>query len=294
MIWPNGCKENPCQAKRFFGMAYAAGISIKKGDGEMPVPNSPYLFQSAYFSIRWYGVLIALGMALALIIGLRQARRSGLNEEYLLDAVLLAIPSGVLGARIYYVLFHWDYYGSHANEIIRIWEGGLAIHGGIIAGIAAAYFYFRYRKTNIWPYLDLAMPCMALAQAIGRWGNWFNQEAFGSITTLPWGMLIAGEYRHPTFLYESIWDILLFAFLYAMLRERKQQPGVVTASYLILYSVGRFFIEQLRTDSEWLGPFKAAQVFSVVMIILGILILFWAKKRKPLALDAKERQDSLS
>ncbi|HZW48854.1 MAG TPA: prolipoprotein diacylglyceryl transferase [Bacillota bacterium] len=254
----------------------------------MPVPSSPYLFQSDYFSIRWYGVLIALGIAIALFVGLRQARRSGLNEEYMLDAVLLGIPIGVLGARIYYVLFHWDYYGIHLNEIIRIWEGGLAIHGGIIAGIVAAYFYFRYRKTNILPYLDLAMPCMALAQAIGRWGNWFNQEAFGSITTLPWGMLIDGEYRHPTFLYESIWDILLFVFLYALLRKKKQQNGVVTAWYLILYSVGRFWIEQLRTDSEWLGPFKAAQVFSVIMIILGILILLWVKKQKSLSLDAKQ------
>lgn len=245
----------------------------------MPVPSSPYFFQSPLLNIRWYGVLIGLGMLMAIWVGLRLIKRFGLNEDAMLDAVLWAVPSGILGARLYYVVFHWDYYGSRLSETFRIWEGGLAIHGGLFAGVLAAYLYFRIKKIDFWPYLDIAMPALALAQAIGRWGNYFNQEAYGSLTDLPWGMLIQGQKVHPTFLYESIWDLLLFFLLYRVLWRMKKPTGWATAFYMVLYSVGRFFIEAIRTDSEWFGPFKAAQVFSVMLIALGVVL--YVKKVKP-------------
>lgn len=248
----------------------------------MPVPSSPYLLQPPWISIRWYGFLIGIGMLMAIFVGLKLIKRAGLDEEAMLDAVLWAVPSGILGARLYYVLFHWDYYGTRLSEAIRIWEGGLAIHGGLFAGVLVAYLYFKRRKLDFWPYLDLAMPALALAQAIGRWGNWFNQEAFGSVTTLPWGMLIQGQLVHPTFLYESIWDLLLFVFLFRGLWSLKKPVGWATALYTILYSVGRFFIEGIRTDSEWMGPFRAAQVFSLLLIAVGFLIYFKKVKNAPL------------
>ena len=240
----------------------------------MPVPSSPYLLQTPWITIRWYGFLIGIGILMALYVGLKLIKRAGLDEETMLDAVLWAIPSGILGARLYYVLFHWDYYGTRLSEAVRIWEGGLAIHGGLFAGVLVAYLYFKKRKVDFWPYLDLAMPALALAQAIGRWGNWFNQEAYGSVTTLPWGMLIQGQLVHPTFLYESIWDLLLFVFLFRGLWSFKKPTGWATALYTIWYSVGRFFIEGIRTDSEWIGPFRAAQVFSLVLILLGLYIYY--------------------
>lgn len=245
----------------------------------MPVPSSPYFFQSPLINIRWYGVLIGLGMLMAIWVGLRLIKHFGLNEDAMLDAVLWAVPSGIVGARLYYVVFHWDYYGARLSETIRIWEGGLAIHGGLFAGVLAAYLYFRVKKIDFWPYLDIAMPALALAQAIGRWGNYFNQEAYGSLTDLPWGMLIQGQKVHPTFLYESIWDLLLFFLLYRVLWRMKKPTGWATAFYMVLYSVGRFFIEAIRTDSEWFGPFKAAQVFSVMLIALGVVL--YVKKVKP-------------
>lgn len=239
----------------------------------MPAPSSPFIIETTFLKIRWYGFLIGIGMLLAVLIGMRLIRRHKLDEEKMLDAVLWAIPSGIAGARLYYVLFNWPYYSKHLLEIVQINRGGLAIHGGLFAGVLAGYLYMRHQKVDFWPYLDIAAAVLPLAQGIGRWGNWFNLEAFGTPTDLPWGMLIDGVKVHPTFLYESILDLFLFAFLTKRLYKNKPKPGWATGVYLIVYSIGRFFIEALRTDSEWFGPFKAAQVFSVILVLVGIYIL---------------------
>lgn len=241
----------------------------------MPVPPSPYLIDTPFISIRWYGFLIGLGMLAAVFVGLRLIKKRGLNDELMLDAVLWAIPSGILGARLYYVVFHWYYYKLHPAEIMQIWKGGLAIHGALFAGILAGLICFRRVKTDIWSYLDIAAAVLPLAQGIGRWGNWFNLEAFGTVTDLPWGMLIDGQKVHPTFLYESIIDLALFFFLAAALYRGNKKDGWAFSLYLIVYSVGRFFIEGIRTDSEWFGPFRAAQVFSLALIAVGGVIYYY-------------------
>ena len=247
----------------------------------MPIPN-PVAFTVFGIEVRWYGVLIALGMVLATLLTYKRAPRHGLEPDRVLDFILICIPAGIIGARLYYVVFNWSMYEGDFLKIINLRLGGLAIHGGLIFGIAAAVILCAVWKIRPLNVMDLAVPGVALAQAIGRWGNYFNSEAHGGPTDLPWAVMVNGQTYHPTFLYESIWCFLLFLFLIYMDNHRRFE-GQIFLLYGILYSVERFFVEALRTDSLMIGPFKQAQVLSLSVIIvftIAYMILYkhWKKK----------------
>lgn len=241
------------------------------------MPN-PIAFSIFGIDIRWYGVLIATGMILAAVITYVRAPRHGIERENILDIVLISIPVGIIGARAYYVIFSWDYYGAHPDQILNFRGGGLAIHGGLIFGLLAAWFVCRHKKISFINALDLALPTVALAQAIGRWGNYFNGEAHGGPTNLPWAITVDGIKVHPTFLYESIWCIIIFAVL-ILIDNKPHFVGKIACLYGILYSAERFCVEALRTDSLMIGPFKQAQVLSTVVILLCLTAYIYLKKK---------------
>ena len=234
-------------------------------------------------SIRWYGVLIASSMAFGLWLSAREAVRRGESPDDLLKAAEIALIGGLIGARLYYVLFNLDYYQTQPWwRIFAVWEGGLAIHGGLIAGLLTGGAYVWAKGLPLLTYLDIVAPSLALAQAIGRWGNFFNEEAFGGPTDLPWKLFISEPRRppayvdqsffHPTFLYESLWNLGAFLILYVVLRRRLERaPGALFLAYLGLYSLGRFWIEGLRTDSLMLGSFRIAQIVSVTAVVVAVV-----------------------
>lgn len=229
--------------------------------------------------IRWYGLLIASAVLIGTVLALKEAKRKGVKEETLIDMLLFAVPAAIIGARAYYVIFMWDYYSKNPSQILNIRGGGLAIHGVIIAGALVAIIFAKIRKENFWTLADIVAPSLILGQAIGRWGNFANQEAHGGPTDLPWGIMIDGVKVHPTFLYESIWNLLVFGFLLWYRRKKATVEGEIFVLYLMLYSVGRFFIEGLRTDSLMLGPFRVAQLISLAIIMSGGAYLIWKKKK---------------
>ena len=241
------------------------------------MPN-PVAFTIFNMDIRWYAILITVGMLLALALSYRNAPRHGIEKDNLLDLFLVIIPAGIIGARLYYIFFSWDYYSQHLNEIISIRNGGLAIHGGLLFGIIGGYILCRIKKIKVLEMTDLVFPNVALAQAIGRWGNYFNGEAHGGPTDLPWGIMVDGVKVHPTFLYESLWCAGLFIVL-TCLDKKSHFVGKITCLYGILYSLERFFVEGLRTDSLMIGPFKQAQLLSLIVIIVAIVAYSILKKR---------------
>ena len=230
--------------------------------------------------IMWYGVLLSLGMILGSLIAMKEAKRVDLKEDDILDLAIFAIPLGLLGARLYYVLFNLDYYLENPSQILNFRGGGMAIHGALITGFLTGYIFCKIRKLDFFKMADTVILGMPLAQSIGRWGNFINQEAHGGPTDLPWGIMVDGVKVHPTFLYESIWDLGIFIFL-VMFRKNKKYDGQVLFYYIGLYSLGRFFIEGLRTDSLMIGPLRMAQIISLVFILCAILgHLYLSKKSK--------------
>lgn len=243
----------------------------------MPIPD-PIAFTVFGIDIMWYGVLICIGMLLATLISYKRAPRHEIESEKVLDFILICIPLGIIGARAYYVIFNWQSYAGDFHKIINIREGGLAIHGGLLLGLGTAVILciiWKMRPLNV---LDLVIPSVALAQSIGRWGNYFNSEAHGGPTDLPWAVNIDGVMCHPTFLYESIWCLFLFILLICIDNRRKFE-GQVFLLYGILYSLERFFVEALRTDSLMIGPFKQAQVLSLTIIIVFSIAYVYLSKR---------------
>lgn len=238
----------------------------------------PVAFEIFGLEVRWYGILIALGMFIASMIVLRAAKKKGYKEDDIIDLILVALPSGILGARLYYVLFSWEYYAGDLMKIINLRGGGLAIHGGVIGGLIGGYIFCKRRQLNFFELADFAAPALVLAQAIGRWGNYANGEAHGGVTDLPWAILVDGQHVHPTFLYESIWNVLIFLFLILVGKKLKKKHGDLFLMYMGLYSVGRFFIEGLRTDSLMIGPFRIAQLISLFLIGISVYFLFKRKK----------------
>lgn len=238
----------------------------------------PVAFKLFGLEVRWYGILIALGVVIGTVLALREAKRRGLNEDTLLDFLLFAIPGAIVGARIYYVVFSWDFYKNNPSEILNLRGGGLAIHGAVIAGVIIAIIFSKIRKINFWVIADIVAPSLILGQAIGRWGNFANQEAHGGPTNLPWGILIDGVKVHPTFLYESIWNFFVFLFL-MWYRKRAKAEGEVFLLYIILYSLARGLIEGLRTDSLMWGQFRVAQLISAATIIVGIMVFYIIRKK---------------
>lgn len=259
---------------------------------------NPTAFSILGFSIKWYGILIGSGMLLGIIIAGYTCKLRKVIYDELLNIVLIALPTAIIGARLYYVIFNFRDYSNNLIDILNTRQGGLAIHGGVIAGFLCAYIYTYRKKLNFLAVADVTVPSLILAQAIGRWGNFFNSEAHGGPVTYAFikhfpafiqkGMYIDGTYYHPTFLYESIWDLCIFIILIIMLKKT-QQFGIVFFSYIGLYSIGRFFIEGLRTDSLMLGPLKMAQVVSLcgIAIWISALLIYWRKEQLSSHLDAK-------
>jgi phosphatidylglycerol---prolipoprotein diacylglyceryl transferase len=247
----------------------------------------PVALQFGPLSIRWYGVLMALAMAVGLWLAYRDAKRRGLDPESFLKAAELGLLGALVGARLYYVLFNLDYYSQFPRKILAVWEGGLAIHGGIIGGLLVGGGYAWRRRLPVLKFLDVAAPSLVLGQAIGRWGNYFNEEAFGTPTSLPWKLYISPSHRpllyaqedyfHPAFLYESLWDVGVFIVLVALLRKRlARAPGALFLAYVGLYSAGRFVTEAIRTDPLMLGPLRVAQLVSLIgvaMAVVGVPLL---------------------
>jgi phosphatidylglycerol---prolipoprotein diacylglyceryl transferase len=252
-------------------------------------PIDPIAFSLGPIQVHWYGVIIGLGIALALWLAMREGEKRGLDKDLFADLMLWAIPIAILSARIYYVIFQWEYYAQHPSEILAIWNGGIAIHGALIGAVVTAYIFTKKRNVSFWKVADIAAPSIILGQAIGRWGNFINQEAHGGEVTRAFlenlmlpefiinQMYINGTYYHPTFLYESVWNILGFALLMG-LRRVNLGRGEIFLSYVIWYSIGRFFVEGMRTDSLMLTDFlRMAQVISIGLILLALAL--WVYRR---------------
>lgn len=248
------------------------------------------LFEWGPFTIRWYGILMASSIAIGFWLAHKQALKEGLPADDILRVSQWAVVLGLLGARAYEVAFNWDYYGHYPWKIPAVWEGGLAMHGGIIVGFATGVILARRWHVPILRSLDVAAPSVILGQAIGRWGNFFNEEAFGVPTALPWKMYVSpphrpmefqnAEFFHPTFLYESIWNVAVFIALVTVIRPRyRAQPGAIFFWYLGLYSVGRFMIESIRLDSFWVAGFRVAQIASLAGIAVALAGLAWTRAR---------------
>ena len=246
-------------------------------------------------TIYWYSFLIFLSILLGLVITKKELKKTTVDEEFFFDLVFYLIPICIVGARLYYVIFNFSSFKDNLIDIIKIWEGGLAIYGAVISGIIFIIYYCKKKKKNILVTLDLITPCLILGQAIGRWGNFFNQEAHGGITTLEYlkslhipnfiieGMYINGNYYVPTFLYESVWCFIGFVILIIIRNKIKyKKEGILISSYFIIYGIGRFFIEGLRTDSLYLFNFRVSQLVSILLFIIGIIgvILFYRKEDK--------------
>lgn len=250
----------------------------------------PILWEWGPFSIRWYGLLIASAVLIGVSLSQTLAKQRHINPDHIGDLAIWLVLGAIPCARLYYVLFQWQDYAQHPDQIIAIWKGGIAIHGAILGGTIAALIFCRLKRLSFWQVADVIAPALILGQAIGRWGNFFNSEAFGSPTNLPWKLLIPLEHRppglettayyHPTFLYESLWNLMVFVgllwlFTQGVRGKLKLKTGTISLVYMIAYSLGRVWIEGLRTDSLMVGPLRMAQVVSLGLIGLGGMGLFW-------------------
>lgn len=243
-----------------------------------------YMLEIGSFKLEWYSVLIIVGTMIGITMVMREAKRYKYSTDFVFNMLFWTIIFGIIGARLYYVLFNLELY-QNFMDVFKIWEGGLAIHGGIIMGLIVIIIYTKKYNVRTIRMLDFIAPALILAQAIGRWGNFFNSEAHGAATTLSHlkslhipnfiieGMNINGTYYIPTFLYESLWCLLGFIILLIIRRLKFTKVGQVAAFYMMWYGLGRFAIEALRTDSLMLGGFKMAQIVSVIMIVVGLLII---------------------
>jgi phosphatidylglycerol---prolipoprotein diacylglyceryl transferase len=277
--------------------------------GTLAVFTSPGTgFSLGPLHLRWYGLLIASAVLIGITLAQRLAKPRGVDPDLISDIAIWLVIGAIPCARLYYVAFEWPYYREHLDQIPQVWQGGIAIHGAIIGGVTAALIFAKIKRVSFWQLSDIIAPALILGQAIGRWGNFFNSEAFGAPTDLPWKLYIPAQiaidgqlrnprpaafanvdYFHPTFLYESVWNLGVLGLL-LWLSGRTVDPksplktGTLTFVYCIGYSLGRVWIEGLRTDSLMLGPIKMAQVISLVGIAIGLVGLIWlygAKRSLP-------------
>jgi len=240
-------------------------------------------------TIHWYGVIIAFGMALAVALACAREKRMGLPRDTALDLALLGIPAAIVCARLYYVVFSWREYAANPIRALYIWEGGMAIYGGIIGGVLAGYLYARRKGLPFLRLADLAAPSIALGQAIGRWGNFVNQEAYGVVATQPWQQRFPisvfiqadGQWHFATFFYESAWCfIIVAALLIGERRHRFRRDGEIFRAYVFLYAIERALVEGLRTDSLVMGPFRVSQLLSLAAMLACAVISLMAAKKK--------------
>ena len=246
---------------------------------------NPVAFTIFSKDIYWYGIIIAIGLGLALWYGVKEAKRTNFPSDALIDAVLYGTIAAIICARAYYVLFKWDYYQNNLSEIFMIWNGGIAIYGGIIGAFVSALIYCKIKNVSFLHLADIAAPAFLIGQSIGRWGNFVNAEAYGYETELPWRMqLYSSELSriaavHPTFLYESLWNAVGFLGLF-LIRKKSPYHGFVFFLYLVWYGMGRVWIEGLRTDSLYLGNMRISQLVAGLCIVLGTILIIWGFSNK--------------
>ncbi|MCT3283651.1 prolipoprotein diacylglyceryl transferase [Lactiplantibacillus pentosus] len=256
---------------------------------------NPIALRLGPIQVHWYGVIIASAVVIAVALAVREGQKRGVRPDDIYDMILWALPFTLIAARTYYVIFQWSYYSQHPSEIIRIWDGGIAIYGGLIGAGIVVVLFCRSRFIPTWLMLDVAAPTVIMGQGIGRWGNFMNQEAFGRVTSLSFlqglhlpewlinQMYIQGAYRQPTFLYESVWDLLGFVML-MVTRHRTNwyKQGEVFLTYVAWYAFGRFFTEGMRTDSLMLfNVIRVSQALSVVLFFGSIGLMIWRRRRHP-------------
>ncbi|WP_373808998.1 prolipoprotein diacylglyceryl transferase [Streptococcus ferus] len=249
---------------------------------------SPVAFKLGPLAIRWYALCIVSGLILAVYLAMKEAPRKKIKADDVLDFILIAFPLSILGARLYYVIFEWSYYRQHLNEIFAVWNGGLAIYGGLLTGLVTLLVFSYYRFIKPIDFLDIAVPGVLIAQAIGRWGNFFNQEAYGKavkdLADLPRfiqeQMYIDGHYRIPTFLYESVWNLLGFILIMSV-RHKPHflKEGDITFFYFIWYGSGRFVIEGMRTDSLLFMGLRVSQWLSAVLVLIGLAAIIYRRRK---------------
>lgn len=249
-------------------------------------------FDIGGWPVHWYGLIMGLCILIAYIIFSREGKRKGIDEETLFNFLFWMVVIGYLGARLYYVAFRLDYYLANPAQILMIWQGGIAIYGGIIAGGVTIYVMSKRQQLNPATIFDITAPAVMLAQAIGRWGNFINQEAYGGEVSRGFleslylpnviieQMNVNGIYHHPTFLYESLWNLLGFVLILMLRRQPKFfRQGEVAATYVIWYGIGRAFIESMRTDSLYLGPLRVSQWLSMILVVAGIIFIIYRRKQ---------------
>jgi phosphatidylglycerol---prolipoprotein diacylglyceryl transferase len=266
---------------------------------------SRYLVENLFgiegFDIAWYGVIIAIGMLLGMALAIHRARRQGFKPDLIVDYLLITIPVALVFARLYYVVFEWRQYAADPIRILAIREGGLAIYGGVIGGVLTAWWYSRRHKIPFLVFTDLLIPSLVLGQAIGRWGNFVNQEAFGNpivdprFRFFPFGVFIdrLGEWHQATFFYESLWNFCLLAVM-LQIGRKSRRPGILLATYFLGYGTGRFLIEGLRTDSLYLIPgIRISQLLSIGLVLLGaiLMVLILRKKEQITEIRKDSRED---
>lgn len=253
--------------------------------------------------VYWYGIFIGLGVILGVLLAMKEAKRTGQNPDLYVDFIIYALIFAIIGARLYYVIFSWEYYSAHPAKIFALREGGLAIYGGIIGAVLTAIVYCKKKKVDFWLLADTASPCIAFGQMMGRWGNFFNREAFGGFTDGLFAMRLrldqvrAGDVSqevlqhmmniggvdyiqvHPTFLYESIWNLCLFLLL-VLYRPKKKFGGEILGLYFLGYALGRVWIEGLRTDQLMIGNFAVSQLLSAALIVASVGFLIWKGRKE--------------
>jgi prolipoprotein diacylglyceryl transferase len=253
--------------------------------------------------IYWYGIIIATGFLLAVLLGMRNSKKAGIDPDNILDLVLFAAPAAIIGARLFYVIFSWDLFKDNLIDIFNTRKGGLAIYGGVLAAFIVAFIFARKKKIGVLKLLDFGVPYLVMAQGIGRWGNFVNQEAFGSATTLPWrmnsdtvntylsntqvGLDLTKWGVHPTFLYESIMDFAIFFFL-LWFGKKKKIEGEIFYLYMILYGLGRSLIEGLRTDSLMLGNFRISRLLGALFFIVFAFLFIYGRIKKNKRVEEEE------
>ncbi len=245
-----------------------------------------------FISIHWYSIILFIAILFGSNLAIKEAKRHGFDENFMVNILFLVVILGIVGARIYYVIFNFDYYKDNLIEIFKVWNGGLAIHGGIIAGLITIAVICYKKKVSLIKILDYLVVGLIIAQAIGRWGNFFNGEAHGPVTTLAYlesihlpqfiidGMYIGGNYYIPTFLYESIWCLIGFVIMLILRRRKFMKVGYLTSFYLVWYGIERFFVEGMRTDSLMFLSLKVAQLVSLAMVIIGIILFIYSFRKK--------------
>ena len=252
---------------------------------------NPVLLNIGKIEIRWYSFLLIVGIIISYLLINKEGKKFDLSSDFIFNMLFWTLLIGFIGARLYYIVFNFHLYRHNLSDIFKVWQGGLAIHGGIIFGMVTIFLYCKKHKVSTLKVLDIVSVPLILAQAIGRWGNFFNSEAYGAATTLKHlqslpipkfvieGMNIGGIYYTPTFFYESVWCVIGFLILLIVRRFRHIKTGQIASIYLMWYSLGRFFIETSRTDSLMIFGYKTAQITSIILFLAG-LVLFIIKSRK--------------